>query len=86
MQLGASYKVAREATRRYEEGYEAAARFVGAEMDEIGEFGEREVFLDLLFFFDDSTIHVFMLLFIFPFYVILAGILSIPQQIPNTQG
>lgn len=39
VQLGASYKTAREATKRYEEGYEAAARFVGAERDEIGEFG-----------------------------------------------
>ena len=40
VQLGASYEVAREATRRYEEGYEAAARFVGAGRDEVGEYGD----------------------------------------------
>ena len=48
MQLGASYKVAGEATKRYEEGYEAAARFVGAEVDEIGESGGKGV--SFLFF------------------------------------
>ena len=36
VQLGASYGVARESTRRYAEGMRAAAAYVGAGEDEIG--------------------------------------------------
>lgn len=36
VQLGASYDVAKQSTESYGKGLEAAARFMGAESDEIG--------------------------------------------------
>lgn len=36
VQLGATYEVGKQATSRYEEGYQAAAKYINASRDEIG--------------------------------------------------
>ena len=36
VQLGASYDIAKQSTENYGKGIEAAAKFMGAESDEIG--------------------------------------------------
>lgn len=36
VQLGASYATSKEATKRYAEGYAAAAEYIGASPEEVG--------------------------------------------------
>jgi hypothetical protein len=38
VQLGATYNVGKKATSRYEDGYQAAARYINASREEIGMF------------------------------------------------